>query len=346
MSHVSKEHHHGDSGGSSDAEYNDTAWLEPELRKKVESNKKPGPFGLQTQVVWYNVFTLSFVHILGLMGFVSALLYCKWLTLICYCFLYYFSCLGVTAGVHRLWAHRSYKAKLPFKIVLMLFDSMAFQNDIYQWCRDHRLHHKYSETDADPHNAKRGFFFSHMGWLMMKKHPQVIIKGRNIDMSDLRNDPVVMFQKNHYLKMALLCSVILPTAIPVFFWNETPIIAFLVCGALRYVTTLHATWLVNSVAHLWGFRPYDKTINPAENIFVSFFAVGEGFHNYHHTFPYDYSTSEWGFFFNLTTLTLDLLYRFGLVYDRKTVSSEAINRVKKRLGNACVNTTNGVLLQN
>lgn len=57
------------------------------------------------------------------------------------------------------------------------------------------VHHKYTETDADPHNAARGFFFSHMGWLMLKKHPEVVAKGNAIDMSDIRADPIVMFQK-------------------------------------------------------------------------------------------------------------------------------------------------------
>jgi len=66
---------------------------------------------------------------------------------------------------------------------------------MWVWVRDHRLHHKYSDTDADPHNAQNGFFFSHVGWLLTKKHPQVIEKGKGIDMSDLDADPVVMFQK-------------------------------------------------------------------------------------------------------------------------------------------------------
>lgn len=61
--------------------------------------------------------------------------------------------------------------------------------------RDHRVHHKFTDTDADPHNSKRGFFFSHIGWLLVKKHPDVKIKGGTIDMSDLRSDPIVMFQK-------------------------------------------------------------------------------------------------------------------------------------------------------
>ena len=69
------------------------------------------------------------------------------------------------------------------------------QNDIYEWARDHRIHHKFSETDADPHNATRGFFFAHIGWLMVRKHPDVIEKGRKLELSDLKADKVVMFQR-------------------------------------------------------------------------------------------------------------------------------------------------------
>lgn len=72
---------------------------------------------------------------------------------------------------------------------------LIFQNHVYEWARDHRLHHKYSETNADPHNANRGFFFSHVGWLLCRKHPEIMEKGRGIDMTDLLADPIVSFQK-------------------------------------------------------------------------------------------------------------------------------------------------------
>lgn len=77
----------------------------------------------------------------------------------------------------------------------MIMNSAAIQNDIYEWSRDHRVHHKFTDSDADPHNAKRGFFFSHVGWLLVKKHRDVRLKGNTLDMSDLKNDPVVMFQR-------------------------------------------------------------------------------------------------------------------------------------------------------
>lgn len=106
-----------------------------------------------------------------------------------------FGAFGITGGAHRLWAHKSYKAKAPLRIILMILQTLAFQNSIYEWVRDHRVHHKYTDTNADPHNSKRGFFFSHMGWLLCKKHSDVKAKGATIDMSDLESDAIVMFQE-------------------------------------------------------------------------------------------------------------------------------------------------------
>lgn len=102
---------------------------------------------------------------------------------------------GVTGGVHRMWTHKAYKAKLPLRMILAMCFSVSGQNTIYDWVRDHRVHHKYSETDADPHDSNRGFWFAHCGWLMMNKHPNVVRKGQQIDMSDILADPVVQFHQ-------------------------------------------------------------------------------------------------------------------------------------------------------
>ncbi|KPJ16370.1 Acyl-CoA Delta(11) desaturase [Papilio machaon] len=85
-------------------------------------------------------------------------------------------------GSHRLWSHRAYKAKLPLQILLMICTSIACHLTSYNWIRDHRMHHKYSDTNADPHNAKRGFFFSHIGWLFIKKHSEMKRLGNELQL--------------------------------------------------------------------------------------------------------------------------------------------------------------------
>ncbi|MCP6116884.1 hypothetical protein NL387_26720, partial [Klebsiella pneumoniae] len=92
--------------------------------------------------------------------------------------------------------------------------------------------------------------------------------------------------KKYYLILMPIACFFLPTVIPVYFWNESWINAFFVATLFRYTFILNVTWLVNSAAHKWGGKPYDKNIKPSENISVSVFALGEGFHNYHHTFPW------------------------------------------------------------
>ena len=82
------------------------------------------------------------------------------------------------------------------------------QNHIYEWVRDHRVHHKFTDTDADPHNAKRGFFFSHMGWLLVRKHPDVINKGATIDMSDLEKDLVIVWQRRYNKDIVFIKSIV------------------------------------------------------------------------------------------------------------------------------------------
>ena len=190
--------------------------------------------------------------------------------------LFKFSFVGVTAGTHRLWSHRSYKAKTPLKIMLMLMQTSAYQNDVMDWCRDHRIHHKHTDTDADPHNATRGFFFSHMGWLMVKKHPLVIKHGKEVDLSDLQADPILRFQHKYYMPLTLLMVVIIPVLIGTFFLQLSAYDSFSLFVALRLVGLIHGIGLVNSAAHMFGYRPYDKSIGPTENVFVSLCASGEG----------------------------------------------------------------------
>lgn len=284
------------------------------------------------QLVWRNIILMGYFHLAALYGFYLMFTSARIYTVIYAIILYQLGGLGITAGAHRLWAHRSYKAKWPLRLFLTMCNTLAFQNSVIEWSRDHRVHHKYSETDADPHNAKRGFFFAHVGWLLCKKHPEVKSKGKGIDMSDLYEDPILALQHKYYLIVMPLVCFVLPVAIPYFFWNEMFINAFCI-NMSRYCFTLNATWLVNSAAHLFGGKPYDRFINPAENISVSIFALGEGWHNYHHTFPWDYKTSELGkYSTNFTAAFIDFMAKIGMAYDLKTVSTEMIKKRVARTG--------------
>lgn len=304
----------------------DELGLSPVITEQTHEQKRP-----PMKIVWRNVILFALLHTSAVYA-LALIFQAKLLTLLWTFIVYQASAFGITAGAHRLWAHRGYKARLPFRVLLAFFNCMAFQNDIIEWSRDHRAHHKYSETDADPHNAKRGFFFAHIGWLLVKKHPDVKEKGKSLDLSDLYADPVLRFQRKVYQPAVILCCFVLPTIVPYYFWGESLWNAFFLAGILRYCLALNATWLVNSLAHIWGNKPYDKRINPAENKVVSFWAVGEGFHNYHHVFPQDYATGEYGWYFNPTCVFLDFAALFGQVYDRKVIPKEVVLRRKEKYG--------------
>ncbi|XP_014252773.1 acyl-CoA Delta(11) desaturase-like [Cimex lectularius] len=287
----------------------------------------------KVNIVWRNVALFAYLHLAAVYGLYLMLFEAKWLTVFFALVLYKLSALGITAGAHRLWAHKSYKAKLPLKVFLVAINTLAFQNHVIEWARDHRVHHKFSETDADPHNATRGFFFSHIGWLLCRKHPELKEKGKLIDISDLENDPVLAFQKKYYLILMPLTCFLFPTLMPMYMWGESLKCSWFTATMFRYALTLNVTWLVNSAAHMWGQKPYDASISPVENLAVSLGAAGEGWHNYHHVFPWDYKAAELGNYrANTTTALIDLMAKIGWAYDLKTVPPEIVEKRSQRTG--------------
>ena len=279
-------------------------------------------------MIYYGIVTfLIFIHLIAIYGIYLLFFSEHTLRLIFeIIFLWHIFGFGVTAGLHRLWSHRSYKAKPLFRFILWLLVCGANQGTIIHWVRDHRVHHKYSDTDADPHNINNGFFFAHMGWLIQPKNPQVTEKGKDLPLDDLYNDFIVRLDKlTHPFSHILVCFV-LPTLYGYYQYNDA-IIGFIVLGVLRWMLVMHSTWCINSVAHSFGYKPYSN-IKPVQNLFTSIFAVGEGWHNYHHTYPYDYSTAENFIEYNPTKLFIDCFALFGQVYDRKRANIEIVNKNK------------------
>ncbi|KAJ8721564.1 hypothetical protein PYW07_002339 [Mythimna separata] len=134
----------------------------PDDSKLIENNEPLPPHPMKWNLAWRDVTIITFMHIGAVYGIYLFLTAAKWQTCLFLLLLHTATMLSVTAGVHRLWTHKSYKAKLPLRILLVSFFTMAYQYSCISWVRIHRMHHKYSDTDADPHNAKRGLFFSHI----------------------------------------------------------------------------------------------------------------------------------------------------------------------------------------
>ncbi|CAG2111240.1 unnamed protein product, partial [Medioppia subpectinata] len=288
----------------------------------------------KVKIIWWpNVVGMVILYMAGLYGLYRGMFYAKPITILYMYVMAIIAGLGVQCGVHRLWCHRTYKANRVLQYILMAMFTLAFQDNIYKWSRDHRTHHKYSDTDADPHNINRGFFFSHVGWFLSKKHPDVIKQGALIDMNDLDRDHLVQFHRRHYMKLVAIIWGIIPTLIPYYLWGETLCDSYFVGVMLRYLIGSNFAMCINSVAHYWGYKPYDSAINPTECT-LRHLMFGEGFHNYHHAFPWDYGASEYGPFevFNLGTLFIDFFAWLGWAYDLRRAPPEMVDQRKKRTG--------------
>jgi len=192
--------------------------------------------------------------------------------------------ISITAGYHRLWSHRAYAAHWSVRLFFALFGAMSLQNSILIWGSQHRTHHRFvDDWDRDPYSIKRGFWFSHMGWIL-RDYPS----GRNdfTNARDLERDPIVMFQHRHYLAIALGMNfgfTLLLGWVLGDLWG-----VFLLAGLLRLVVNHHFTWFINSAAHTWGSQPYTDENTARDNPLMALLTYGEGYHNFHHIFQNDY----------------------------------------------------------
>ena len=230
-----------------------------------------------SQIKWLNVLWLAFIHLLALVGYAYLALYpvkfwSVWWTI----FLGLISGFGVSVGAHRLWAHKSFKATWPLRFLLVLLETLSMNGGCYSYARDHRCHHKFVDTNGDPKNAKRGFFFAHIGWWMLKKHPDVLVMGKKLDHRDLDEEPLIVWQRKLYFPLFLILSVAMPTFVPWYFWDEDPWTAFFIASVLRTVVVVHHLFTVNSIAHIFGSRPYNTSIGPTESKLTMYLSMGEG----------------------------------------------------------------------
>lgn len=294
-----------------------------------------------TRVNWVNTFGMILLHSVALHGlFLCALGHVKLITPVVAFMICFLSGLGVTMGAHRLWTHKSFNATPLTRFLLMLAQTVTFQESIYTWAIDHRTHHKYTDTDADHTNIRRGFFYAHIGHIMYEIHPDVIKARENLDASDLLEDPIVKYQHKVYYPLALVLAFILPTIMGVTLLGETWYVSFVVLVCMRLCITFHVTFSTGSFSHLIGNKPYDKNILASEHPVIGTMSLGEGWHNYHHVFPNDYRASEFSQFTkNPTTAIIEFCSRFGFTYNLKRASDAMIRSRMGRTGDPSHNTS-------
>jgi len=226
-----------------------------------------------------------------------------------------FTGFGITMGYHRLWSHRTYKASNILKIILAFAGAGASEGSIIWWSRYHRLHHNKSDTEDDPYGPQKGFLYSHILWIFENRN---LPKLKNIKIDDLLNDPIVKFQHNYYVLLSLSCSIFLPLII--YYYNNQNIYHCLFFPiSLARLLVWHSTWFVNSLAHYLGNQPHGKSGTSKNHLITALLTFGEGYHNYHHEYPYDYRNGIKWYEYDPTKLLIEFCSLIGLASELKTV---------------------------
>lgn len=243
-------------------------------------------------------------------------------------FLVFFILTGfsITAGYHRLFAHKTYETKWPVRLFVLIFGAAAFENSVLMWTSDHRRHHKHTDHDDDPYNIQKGFFHAHMGWILFKLNPEPPMD----NVKDLEQDPLVRWQHRYVHLLAVLVGFVLPTLIG-FVYNGWigALGCFLIGGVARIVATQHTTFFINSACHYMGRQPYSKRCSARDSFLMALFTLGEGYHNYHHEFQHDYRNGVKPWQWDPTKWLIWTLSKVGITSSLRRVAPEKIKAAEE-----------------
>jgi stearoyl-CoA desaturase (delta-9 desaturase) len=291
--------------------------------------------GFWVRVYWENILFLVLTHVLGAAA-VAYTIFIRsspatwalagvWLVL----------CpLAISGGYHRLYSHRSYRCSAAVEIFHLCFGAAAWQASALYWASDHRDHHAYTDQEGDPYNITKGFWWAHWGWLCWRGEPKEFKNSK-----DLLENKLVAFQDRHYVVLALLFGMLIPTLIA-WTWGDAAG-GLLLAGFLRILVQYHASFAVNSFAHTFGTRPYStansarESVLPAAINLIMLPTMGEGlYHNYHHRFPSDYRNGIRFYHYDPVKWMVWTLSKVKLAWDLKTTPAEVIQRARESVNDS------------
>ncbi|OEE76561.1 acyl-CoA desaturase [Enterovibrio norvegicus FF-162] len=288
----------------------------------MESNQAQKP-----PVIWLNVMVFAVTFSVAVIGTpLWAYFYGFDLAQIAmFVAMFTFAGMSITAGYHRLWSHKTYQAHPILKGIFALGGALALQNSILHWSSDHRVHHRHvDDNDTDPYSAKRGFWYSHIGWMLREYQ-----KHRYSDYSncrDLQKDKVVMWQHKYYLPLLLATNFGIPILFGILhgdIWG-----AIILIGFVRVVASHHTTFFINSLAHIWGKQPYTAKNTARDNGILAFFTFGEGYHNFHHIFENDYRNGIYWWQFDPTKWLIKASSWLGLTTKLRITPQDRIEKAR------------------
>lgn len=289
--------------------------------KSSVSSKDPKYIGYE----WKNILGLMPIHLIAVVGwplyafgFGGGL---SWVEVSLAIFMYCLSAYGVCVGYHRGFSHKSYKMSKAQKFLNLFSGASAAEGTCLTWTATHRRHHRHEDTPQDPYNINKGFWWAHMGWIFFKTE--------NDDLKncpDLLKDKMVMHQHNHYTLWFLVSSFGLPIVVGLLadrFWG-----CLLFAGFVRIFFVNHVTFLINSWAHYFGNRPYSTKITARDSLFCALLTWGEGWHNFHHRFPFDYRMGHRFYHWDPAKWFIQLGSKLGMIWDLKTTPEVEIYRAR------------------
>eukprot|EP00742_Colponemidia_sp_Colp-10_P010523 GILJ01011561.1.p1 GENE.GILJ01011561.1~~GILJ01011561.1.p1 ORF type:complete len:404 (+),score=49.95 GILJ01011561.1:74-1285(+) len=292
------------------------------LNKVLGENFEDLP--LYKRINWLHVSVLFGIPLIALYGCFTTQLTLR--TTLFSLIYYFLTGFGITVGYHRLFSHKSYEASLPVRFALIILGAGALQGSARWWCRDHRAHHRFTDTDKDPYSAHKGFLYSHIGWMLVKQDPSKI--GRS-DISDLNASALFRWQHKYYILIGPFMAFILPALVCSLwgdFWG-----GFFYAGYCRAFVLHHATFCVNSLAHWAGENTYADERTPKDSWITALVTLGEGYHNFHHEFPNDYRNAIRWYQYDPSKWIIQAMSAVGLVRNLHTFDKQEIKKASVQM---------------
>jgi fatty-acid desaturase len=222
---------------------------------------------------------------------------------------------GITLCYHRALTHRALRMVKPLEYASAILGALAFQGDPIAWVATHRLHHAHADRKGDPHSIRGGLTWAHLTWLYQPNEAIPSAEEEERFTPDLWPSPFYQALRRLYIPMQIALAVLL-FALGGWSWVVWGIFA-------RLVFTYHATWLVNSAAHAFGYRTYRTPDRSVNSWWVAMLSWGEGWHNNHHAFPFSARHGLRWFEFDPTWWTIKLMAALKLV-DKVRVPTHAM----------------------
>lgn len=268
---------------------------------------------------WSTIIGLSVFHILA----VWALFTFSWQNLVAALVAWWISSSwGIGLGYHRLLTHGGFKTPKFIEYFLTFCGTLALQSGAISWVATHRIHHKYTDSEQDPHSPRGGVIWSHMGWILQGTAQMQDEATLQRYAPDLMKDRVHVLMNKYYWIGPIIAGIIL---FAVGGWSMVLWGVF-----LRTVCGWHFTWLVNSATHLWGTRRFETQDDSRNNGLVAAVTFGEGWHNNHHAHPRSAKHGLVWYEFDVNWVQIRLLEKFGLA--KKVYAFELKDEVQQEIG--------------